>query len=124
NLGNFYFNRRQYDLALPCYVASARIDPTMIVAHRSAARSYSALGRSHEAIVSYQRAIEAQRRKEPTGVSVRLELAAYLRRLGRPNEALSVYESVLETRPAQPEAIRAAETLRREIASPAPSTGS
>src|SRR5262249_34896995 len=124
NLGNYYFARKQYDLALPCYVASARIDPTMIIAHRSAARSYSALGRTDDAIASYQRAIEAQRRKEPTGVSVRLEFAAYLQSLGRLGEALAVYESVLETRPGNAKAMGESEKLRRQIASPASSGGS
>jgi hypothetical protein len=117
NLGNHYFAARNYSAALPLYLEAVRIDPTMIITHRSVARTAAALGRTDEAIVYYRSGIEAQQRKQPKGVGMRLELADYLKGLGRLEEALREYNAALDMRPNHPEATRAAADVRRQLGS-------
>jgi len=120
NLGNYFFANGRLDEALPRYLESVRIQPNMILTNRSVARTCKAMGRVDEATAYYTAAVEAQRRKEPTGVSTRVEFADYLRSLGRYPEALQEYEMVLSIRPNHPEAARAVAALRRQLNAPRP----
>lgn len=120
NLGNYFFANGRLDEARDRYLESVRIDPTMILTNRSVARTCKAMGRVDEAIAYYGAAVEAQRRKEPAGVSTRVEYADYLRALGRNAEALQEYEMVLSIRPSHPGAARAATALRQQLNAPRP----
>ncbi len=120
NLGNYYFANGRLEEARDRYLESVRIDPTMILTNRSVARTCKAMGRVDEAINYYRAAVEAQRRKEPTGVNTRVEYADYLRSLGRYSEALQEYEMALSIRPNHPEAARAAAALRQQLNAPRP----
>ncbi len=111
NLGNHFMREREYERALFHFEQTVRIDPSLIVVHRSCARCCKSLGRVEEAVEHYRRAAEVERRKSPKTVSTRVEYADYLRSLDRRDEALSIYESVLYARPDHEAARRAVEAM-------------
>lgn len=113
NLGNLYFRDKAYEKALANFEQTVRLDPSLIVVHRSCARSCKALGRSNDAVAHYERAVEAEKRKNPRGISTRLEFADYLRALGLHERAIPLYEAVLSVDPDNTLARRGVEAARR-----------
>jgi len=112
NLGNFYYERNDFESAMPRYAMAARIDPEMIIYQRACARCSRQLGRVDEAIVHYAKAIENHARKKSRGVNDRIEYANYLLSLDRAADALREYEAVLKLQPNHQAAARGAEQAK------------
>jgi Flp pilus assembly protein TadD len=95
NLGNFYLNRRELDLATQSYATSHRLDPRAIPPLVNAATAYSLAGQNVEAESQLRRAL----RIDPNNVTVNLNLGMLLAELGRPADSERAFRAALKTEP-------------------------
>lgn len=115
NLGNYYYERQDYDSALKNYRRTAELEPDYIIYQRACARACAQLGRQEEAIAYYLRAIENHTRKKSRGIKDRMEFAGYLLSVGKADQALREYEEVLVRQPNYDAAQRGAERARARL---------
>jgi len=99
NLGNHYYQKNDYEAAMPRYAQAAKIDPEMIIYQRACARCSRQLGRVDEAITYYARTIENHTKKNSRGINDRIEFANYLLALNRVADAQREFEAVLRIQP-------------------------
>lgn len=58
-IGDFYFRRKKYTGALSRYEEAARDDPDYAVAYLGMGKTYEKMGRTREALASYQKYLDA-----------------------------------------------------------------
>jgi tetratricopeptide (TPR) repeat protein len=95
NLGWAYFNKKEYDLAEKFYLKALEIKPEFITARVGLGKTYIAMGRSSEAVITLEKAVQDY----PRWGQLYLDLAQAYALSGEYEQALEAYEKVAEYSP-------------------------
>ncbi len=93
NLGNFYLERKQYQLAAESYQIAFRLEPRVAAPMVNASMAYANLKRVEDAERCLRRALRA----EPGNAAAHFNLGLLLAELGRPDEAEQALRSALKS---------------------------
>ena len=93
-LGNFWYDKRQYDDALSCWELSVKLDDTFPTVHRNLSLAYfNRLNDPDKALTALEKAFAL----DPTDARVLMELDQLYKRLNTPHaERLELLEKYLE----------------------------
>ena len=95
NLGNFYLERKQYQLAADSYELAFRLEPRAAAAMVNASMAYANLKRNEEAEKCLRRALRA----DPTNPGAHFNLGLLMAELGRPDQAEQSLRNALKFDP-------------------------
>lgn len=110
NLGWAYYNKKEYALAEKFYLKALEIDPKFINALAGLGKTYTAMGRSSEAVATLEKAVKDYSRLG----QLYLDLARAYTVSGEYKKALDAYEKAVELAPGSALA-REAETEAQKI---------
>ena len=110
NLGWAYYNKKEYVLAEKFYLKALEIDPKFVNALAGLGKTYTAMGRSSEAVATLEKAVKDY----PALGQLYLDLARAYTLSGEYKKALDAYEKAVEFAPDSALA-REAETEARKI---------
>ena len=95
NLGNFYMDSRDYEVAVTSFQRAIRLRPDFIPSHVNVAFAFNAMGRNDRAVASFRKAIEL----DPNSVPAHLNLAMLLGEQGQLSEAEKAFRKVMQIDP-------------------------
>ncbi len=110
NLGWAYYNKKEYVLAEKFYLKALEIDPKFVSALAGLGKTYTAMGRSSEAVATLEKAVKDY----PRLGQLYLDLARAYTLSGKYKKALDAYEKAVEFAPGSALA-REAETEAQKI---------
>ena len=110
NMGWAYYNKKEYALAEKFYLKALEVDPKYIKALAGLGKTYTAMGRSSEAVATLEKAVE----NYPRLGQLYLDLARAYTLSGEYQKALDAYEKAVEFAP-DIALSREAETEARKI---------
>ena len=85
-LARLDYDAQRFPQAISGFEHTVELDPEMVRAHDNLALSLEAMGRNHEAVAAYRRALELNRKAKPCSAWPPLNLATLLRKTGSSEE--------------------------------------
>ena len=109
NLGLAYYNKKEYELAEKHYQDALKIEPRFVIALQGLGKTYIAVGKFKEAVVTLEKAVKNSLPFAP----LYFDLANAYRLSRKYKKALDAYNKVLELAPDSPLAVDAQKEMAR-----------